>query len=212
MPTDPRALLVLTQWLSPAYPLGSFAYSHGLEAAVADGMVTPQTLDDWLTDLLAHGSGRTDTILLHAAARGENPDTLAHWARAITPAAERAREAERQGAAFARHTAAIWGIDLPPLPLPVAIGRACWLLDLDADLAAALYLQGFLANLVAAAQRLMPLGQTDAHAILARLAPLIAETAEDTEGRDTDDLTGCAFLSDIAALRHETLTPRIFQS
>ncbi|MAU52573.1 MAG: urease accessory protein UreF [Roseovarius sp.] len=214
MPTD-SALLILTQWLSPAYPTGAFAWSHGVEAAVAAGWVRDApTLEGWLADILTDGSGRSDAvyIALAHAAPGDELGALDHTARAYAPSAERLREAAQQGAAFARVTREIWSLDLPDLLLPLALGRAARLLNLPLRPVIALYLQAFASNLVAAAQRLMPLGQTEAQHVLARLAPLCARLAEEGGHATEADLFSNCFLSDIAAMRHETQQPRIFQS
>lgn len=212
MPIDAR-LLTLTQWLSPAYPTGGFAWSHGLEAAVAEGWVRDgDSLYDWLCDVLRDGTGRSEAIWIGRAYHAESTGALARIdaeARAFAPSRERLREAERQGAAFARVTREVWELDLPDLVMPVALGRAARLVDLPRDPAITLYLQSFCGNLVSAAQRLMPLGQTEAQAVLARLGPLCAQTAE--AARD-GDVWSNAFLSDIAAMKHETLEPRLFQS
>lgn len=212
MPIDAR-LLTLTQWLSPAYPVGAFAFSHGLEAAVAEGRVTEAaSLAAWLRDILEEGSGRTDAILIGLAAAAGDITTVEALARAWQPSAERLREAERQGAAFARVTAEVWALDLPPLLLPVALGRAARLQGLDTEAVTALYLQAFAGNLVSAAQRLMGLGQTVAQAVLAGLAPLCLMVARQARGQGAGDLWSNAFASDIASMRHEVQEPRLFQS
>lgn len=214
MPIDPR-LLILTQWLSPAYPTGAFAWSHGLEAAVAAGWVRDAaTLEGWLADILTDGSGRMDAVFIALAfnSKADELATLDQSARAYAPSAERLREAERQGAAFASVTRAVWGLDLPDMILPVALGRATRMMDLPRQAVTALYLQAFMSNLVAAAQRLMPLGQTEAQRVLARLTPLCATIAQDTATACEAELYSNCFLSDIAAMRHETQQPRIFQS
>lgn len=213
MPIDPR-LLILTQWLSPAYPVGAFAFSHGLETAVARGWVTDgASLRNWLGDLLTQGSGRTDAIFLSLAARAARPvGEIDALARAWQPSAERLREAERQGAAFARVTAEVWGLDLPPMLLPVALGHATHQTGMDPVQVAALYLHAFTGNLVSAGQRLMALGQTEAQSVLAALAPACLQVAESTSDATEADLWSNAFLSDIASMQHETLEPRLFQS
>lgn len=216
MPTDPR-LLTLVQWLSPAYPTGAFAWSHGLEAAIAEGWVRDAGgLHDWLADLLAEGSGRAEAVWIGLAFRAADAAALGALdarARAFSPAAERLRETARQGAAFAAVTRAVWGIDLPAgCLLPLALGRAARLMEMDPGDVAAIHLQGFAGNLVAAAQRLMPLGQTAAQGVLARLAPLCLEAAELARAPDEAALFSNTFLSDVAAMRHETLETRLFQS
>lgn len=215
MTTD-AAILTLAQWFSPGYPLGSFAYSHGLEMAIATGQIdSAARLQEWLEDVLAHGTGRSDCILIRAAHACESADEVAQvdaHARAFASSAERLAETQLQGGAFARTTAAIWGGTLPDLTHPVAVGYAAGRLALPLELTAQMYLQAFVSNLVSAAVRLVPLGQTEGQACLAALSALIGGTVGETRGAALDDLAGCAFLSDVAAMRHETLEHRIFRS
>ena len=107
---------------------------------------------------------------------------------------------------------AIWGGDAPDCTNPVAVGWAARRLGLPINLTASMYLQAFASNLVSAAVRLVPLGQTEGQATMSDLTPLCAEIAEVTETADIDDLHGTAFLSDIAAMQHETLQHRIFRT
>lgn len=215
MHTDPK-LLTLVQWLSPNFPLASFTYSHGLEAAIAAGWVKDgATLETWLRDLLHHGSGRCDAIWLRAAFAADTAEalvTLDAEARAFAPAATRLREGAGQGAAFTRLVREVWQIDLPDLLLPLAVGAATRRAQMDLETALPLFLSGFVSNLVAAAQRLMPLGQTQAQAIVARLHDDCTQVATETKGATPEDIWATAFLSDIAAMHHETLQPRLFQS
>jgi len=216
MTIETAQLLTLAQWLSPAYPTGGFAWSHGLETAVAEGSVRDAAgFGAWLGDVLEHGAARSEALFLAEAHRAGGDEALARIdarARAFAPCAERLAETVEQGAAFARITAAIWGMDLPTLAQPVAVGRAAALAGLPLEPVLALYLQGFAANLASAAQRLVPLGQTEAQAALADQAPLIARIAAEAAVAGPDALSSTAFLADIAAMRHETLQPRIFRS
>ena len=121
----------LAAWFSPGYPVGAYSYSHGLEWAVEAGWVTDRdALAAWIADLLAFGAGRTDAILLAAAWRAEDPGPVAELAEALAPSAERHLETMAQGAAFARTTSAAYGIAVPPVAYPVAVGHAARLLAL----------------------------------------------------------------------------------
>ena len=215
MTTD-RDILTLAQWLSPAYPVGAFAYSHGLEAAIQAGAITSgDDLKDWLADVISHGSGRNDCILLRAAFASPSDDALIgvnDTALAFAASAERQLEQTLQGAAFGKTTEAIWGGNGPDLVYPVAVGKAAAALRIDVTLTAAMYLHAVISNLISAAMRLMALGQTDGQRILAALTPLCDQTAKDTDGTTLDDLQSTAFLVDIAAMHHETLQPRIFRT
>ena len=206
-------LLTLTQWLSPAYPVGAFAWSHGLERAVQRGDVAdPDGLADWLRAVLEQGAGRTDAILLCAAHAAEDVTPLAELAAALAPSRERRMETLQQGAAFAATTRAVWGLDLPDMAYPVAVGRAAGLVALPVVPVAQLWLQAFASNLVQAAQRLMPLGQTAAQRVLAGLAPVCAEVGEMASKASLDDIGSAAFAVDIASMQHETQYSRIFRS
>lgn len=214
--TDPAALLTLTQWLSPAFPTGAFAYSHGLERVVAEGKVTDAaTLQAWLEGILRHGAGWQDAVLLAVGLRdGADLDALDALARALAPSAERLRETLDQGQAFARTVSALTGQTLPPRPLPVAlaeaVGRAA--LALPPALVIALYLQAFTGNLTTIAVRHVPLGQTEGQSVLARLAPLLTALAARAAGATLDDLGGAALAAELAAFEHETQDIRIFRT
>jgi urease accessory protein len=210
-----EGLLTLAQWLSPAYPVGAFAFSHGLEQAVADGAVRDaESLADWLELLLTSGAGRSDAILLIAAAGAEGAalEEIADLAAALAPARERLAETLAQGAAFAGMTRAVWGLDLPDMPYPVAVGRAAGLGGLAPLTVAQHFLLAVVTNLVQAAQRLMPLGQTEAQRVIAGLAPVCAGVAAEAAEAGLDGIGGAAFAMDIAAMRHEGMEPRMFRS
>lgn len=216
MTLSTEQFLTLSHWLSPAYPVGSFAWSHGLESAIRDRIVTlPEGLADWLADLLAHGAGRTDAILIHAAhaTRGDALVELAALAMALQPSRERRAETLAQGAAFSTITRELRGHDLPEgLPYPVALGHAAGLEGLPPGPVVQLYLQSMVTNLAQAAQRLMPLGQTAAHGIIAGLAPLCARVAAEAATLGPEDIGSAGFAIDIASMRHEVLEPRLFRS
>lgn len=212
MPTDAQ-LLTLMQWLSPGFPLGTFSYSHGLECAVAEGrVVTARHLQDWLHAVLAHGAGGMDAILLAQAHRGTDPAEVDALARALAPSRQRLLETAAQGEAFCTTVNAVWGLDLPPLSLPVAVGAAARAQGIALAATLQAYLHAFAAGLVSAAQRAMPLGQTEAQRVLAAVTPLCLTLAAQAQHQSLDDLGSSAFMAEIAAMRHETLTTRIFRS
>ena len=200
-------LLTLVQWLSPAFPTGAFACSHGMETAIADGrLTTPSQVQGWLETLIAQGSGWQDAVLL---AQGLNPDAdldaLTDTARALAASAERWIETRDQGAAFAATVAPVTGTPQPPRPLPLAVAQAARGLDVPAAEALTLFLHAFATNLVTIAVRAVPLGQSQGQAILAALATVIRATATRAATAGLDDLATSAFASDLAAMAHETL-------
>jgi urease accessory protein len=213
---DQRPLLHLLAWLSPAFPTGGFAYSHGLEWAVEAGDIKDaDTLCDWLTDVVTHGSTRSDTILLRHAHRNAFDSTalrdIAALALAATPSRERRDEALYQGRAFVLAVAP-WTEVPGDVPYAVAVGIAAARETIPEDDTAVAYVQAFATNLISAAVRLVPLGQTAGLRVLAALEPVILATAAATRTATLDDLGGCSFRSDLAAMRHETQYTRLFRS
>ena len=213
-------LQVLLTWLSPAFPTGAYAYSHGLEWAVETRDVRDESSSaGWIADVIAHGAGRSDAILLRHAYRAGDAAALmeiADLAAATQPGAERRTETLAQGTAFAL-AAQVWGAPLlTALPgqvaYPVALGALAAAHGVPEDDAALGLLHAFAANLVSAAVRLVPLGQTAGLRILAGLAPVMTATARDTATAGLDDIGGACFRSDIAAMRHETQYTRLFRT
>ena len=223
--TGVNADLLLQAWLSPAFPVGGFAYSHGLEAAVDAGDVTDAaTLRQWLLDLVEHGPVRNDMILLVAAMRAADEAELAGvnaLALALSPSRERRLETQAQGDAFAIAANAAFPCEaltrfvaLTPsgAAYPVALGVAAAGHGVPVLPACRAFGLAFIAALVSAAVRLGPIGQTDGQRTLASLIPAITAAAAFAAGSTPDDLGGAAIRSDIASMRHETQYSRLFRS
>jgi urease accessory protein len=220
MTTTTEALRLLLTWLSPAFPTGGFAYSHGLEWAVEAGDIGNEpSLCDWLHDVFLHGSPWSDAILLRHAhvARPEDLVALCDLGIALAFGSERRLETVAQGTAFIR-AVTIWGgarvmrLAAQDVPYPVAVGAAAADQGIAADLAGAAYLQALAANLVSAGIRLIPLGQTAGLRVLAGLTPVLTEVAEASATATLDDIGTACFRADIAALRHETQHTRLFRT
>lgn len=208
------ALLTLVQWLSPAFPTGAFAYSHGLERVIATGDVSDAaSFAAWVRNILHHGAGWQDSVLLiHSLAADADHDALDALARALAPSAERLQESAEQGAAFARMVSGLTGRALDPRMLPIAIGEATAPLALPPEQVAQLYLQNFAGNLCTIATRHVPLGQTEGQRVLARLLPEIKALGTRAGLASLDDLGSCALAADLAAFQHETQDVRIFRT
>jgi urease accessory protein len=223
-----NAHLPLMIWLSPAFPVGAFAYSHGLEWAHEAGDVTgAASLEAWLCDLLAHGAARNDAILLAAAYRaadrgdGTALTEAAELALAFAASAERRLETTTQGDAFVAAIARSWpcrAVELlkeawsGPVAYPVAVATAAAGHEIPLPEALEAFVLGSVANLVSAAVRLGVVGQTDGQRVIAALVGHVRELAAAARDAGLDDLGACAFRSDLAAMRHETQYTRLFRS
>ena len=208
--TDPTDQLRLIQWLSPAFPIGSFAYSQGLETAITSRDVhDAATLQDWITAILTIGSARTDAILLaHARACADLTDT----ALALAPSQERHTEMIDQGRAFGQAIAAITGTPQPVLPYALAVAHATRPLNVPTETVLTHWLQGVAAQLASVGVRFIPIGQTDGQRILASLAPLITRLAATYAKAPLSEIGSATFAADLASMQHETLAVRIFRT
>jgi urease accessory protein len=225
---DAASLQRLLSWLSPAYPVGAYTYSHGLERAVEDGAVRDRDgLVAYLRAVLEAGAGRIDGALLAAAHRaadaGEDAalDDVADLAAAWRGTAETALETMAQGTAFLRVTTAAW----PDARLanfarrhnnsiahPVALGAAAAWQGVPLRAALFGFLSAFAANIVSAGVRLVPLGQTDGQIATAALLPVIEAATEAALAAELDRLGTAAPVLDLFSLRHETQYTRLFRS
>jgi urease accessory protein len=220
--------LALFVWLSPAFPVGAFAYSHGLEWAVEDGDIhDAESLLRWLRDLADHGAPRTDARLFAA---GYKAAAAREWSRlveinelavALAGSSERRLETSAQGGAFLVAARAAWDCEalahLPaaggdPVAYAVAVGAACAGRGFRLEIALPAFAVAVFANLVSASVRLSAIGQTDGQRVLAALLPLLAAMAAECMDGDLAGIGGCAFRSDLAAIRHETQYSRLFRS
>ena len=215
-------------WLSPAFPVGAFSYSSGIEWAVEAGDITDaETLKAWLGVMLADGGGLSDAVLFahayRAAAGGDDKAlrAVAELAAAFAPSKERHLETTAQGNAFVEATRAAWGCAAierlktiwdGPVAYPVAVAVASAGHGIALEPALAAYLQAVAANLVSAGVRLIPLGQSDGQRVLAALEPVVTATAQRALGIALDDIGSAAFRADLATARHETQYTRLFRS
>lgn len=231
--TSTAALYDLLSWTSPAWPIGGFAHSGGLEWAVEEGLVTNRAgTTRWLEDLLAYGPVHNDAVLFVHAFRAANAGDVARLTEIADLAAasqtghERRVEATAQGAAFRRialSTTASTGfadllaaVDDEDLTYPVAAATLFARNGIALDAALMAWLHGVVANVVSAAQRLVPLGQTDGQLVLRDLRPvlfaMVAAMAALPDGDPFDAMGGCALVADLGCMAHETQYTRLFRT
>ncbi|CAA7625380.1 urease accessory protein UreF [Magnetospirillum sp. UT-4] len=224
-------LLRLMAWLSPSFPVGAYSYSHGLEWAVEAGLVRDRaTASDWIATLVEAGAGRSDAALLleahRAAAAGDRDrlDRIAELAGAMRPTAELALEAGAQGTAFLAALATAWPdpwLDAWHRDLKgrgggaayaVAVGAATARAGIAETDALSAFLHAFAANLVSAAVRLVPLGQTDGQRMVATLEGVVTQAAEAALTRPLADIGSAVPVLDWCSMNHETQYTRVYRS
>ena len=215
------ALVRMMTWLSPGFPVGSFAYSGGLERAVEDGYVTEfHGLEDWITSLLSYGSLWNDAVICAEAYRlsgsFEALMDLAELAEALASSRERHQEVTLLGGAFIQ-AARAWPKDvlevLPATcPYPVAVGAVAGAHGIGLENAVAAFLNAALGQLVSVAIRCGVLGQIKGVELIARLEDMIVATARKASVSSLEDLGSATILADISSLKHESQVTRLFRS
>ena len=224
-------LYKLLSWLSPSFPVGAYTYSHGLEYAAEAGLVSNETeLLGWLEVVLRHGTGRVDAMLFRAAYEApedELPDVI-ELASAMKGTRELSNESHSQGRAFLRTVESAWGCSGPghwlaaanqtesTIPYSVAVALACrsQLISVEDSLMA--YLHSFAYNVVSAAVRLIPIGQTSGQTVLAHMADVVAEVVYDVLrlplNELVSDLGSSTPMLDWVSMQHENQHTRLFRS
>jgi urease accessory protein len=223
------ALYRLLAWLSPAYPIGGFSYSHGIETAVEEGFVINRaSLVAWIRTVLGAGTARVDGALFAAAWRAARAadwpafDSVAERAAAWRGTSEMALESRQQGGSFLSITRTAWrhpDLDLAhqrlggEVALPVAVALAAAAHGIALETALEGYLHAFTANLISAAVRIVPLGQSDGQIALASLEGAVQQAVQAALAvKDLDEIGTATPLLDWCSMRHETQYTRLFRS
>jgi urease accessory protein len=226
--SEAAALYRLMTWLSPAFPVGAFSYSSGIEWAVEAGDIGDAAdLRGWLASMLADGPGFCDGVFLahaHRAASSGDEAALAdiaELAAAFVPSRERYLETSAQGRAFIEIARAAWNCaSLDRLAAscggaivyPVAVGLVSAAHGIPLASTIHAFLHAVISNWISAGARLVPLGQTDSQRVLAQLEPVVGATAKRALAASLDDLGSATFRADLASMRHETQYTRLFRS
>ncbi len=224
MTTD-LPLLRLLQLTSPSLPIGGFTYSQGIEWAVEAGWIrTAADLEAWVGDQLACALARVDIPILrrmHAVAGARDMAAMDAWIDCLIAARESAesrQEEANRGRALADLLVA-W--DLPEArdwrallrrsqAAGLAFAAVAW--EIPPGPLAAGYAWSWVENLVLAAVKCVPLGQTQGQQVLARLAALIPPAVDAALAMEDEEIGASCPAAAIAASRHETQYTRLFRS
>ena len=212
MTTPNQDMMVLQSWFSPAFPIGAFSYSHGLETAIHQGHAADSaSLAAWIEGLLRYGTGWNDALFIKLAY--EDGPAINTLCLALSSSKEREQETTELGRSFVRTLNASYGFELPDgLAYPVAVGLAARQEGISLALVIQSYLQAFAANLISVGVRAIPIGQQAGQACLVQLYPVIERITKKVLDATEDGLGSAAFTSDLMAMMHENNSPRIYRT
>lgn len=218
---DNSALYRLQSWLSPSFPVGAYTFSHGLEYAIEAGWVTSvASAKDWLETLLLVGTGQSDLVLLAEACDLDcNLPEIVELGLALATSRELRLESTAQGDAFVHAVSSAWPSQsatelqkLEAVPYPVAVGFTAAAHGIGRSAALHAYAHAFVANLISALVRAVPLGQTDGQRLLADLEPAVETAVARALDTPLAMIASSTCMSDIASMRHEQQYTRLFRS
>jgi urease accessory protein len=227
MPTEAARLaqLRLMQLTSPALPVGGFTYSQGIEWAVEAGWLRDVNgLCDWLSGLIDDGLGGLELpvlVRLYGACEANQPDVVDRWGRQLFASREtrelRQEEHNRARALISllrdlgMRRAVEWAAELSHCQAaPFALAAVEWRIAREDCLLG--YAWSWLENQVAAAIKLVPLGQTDGQRVLLHLAERLPHACAAAMAIDDDAIGASAPGLAIASARHEIQYTRLFRS
>jgi urease accessory protein len=216
MTTSTESLARLLQLASPALPVGAYSYSGGLEAAVEEGIVRDAaSAERWIGDVLEHAVAQMEAPVLWRMMR--DPAGMNDWNEFFLAGRETAElraETVQMGYSLARLLADLGVgkivLEEPSFPAAFAFAVQAWKIDPLAALQA--YLWTWLENQAMAAVKSVPLGQTDAQAMLLRLGGKLATIAQRAAVMREEELMNFAPGLAILSARHETQYSRLFRS
>lgn len=234
---DPEIFLSLLQFTDGLFPMGSYAHSLGLETYVAEGTIRDaKGVEQFLRSFLQGSVAPSDAVAALSARRAglsgrsakQQCIIIDHRLEALKPASE-SRDASRQmgrqmlriavnlGGPFAVHglTADLFSAvqsEETPGNHAMVFGVIGATLGWQEGETICAFLYSTCAGLVAAALRLVPLGQVAGQQILWSLAPSIGRLADEIQGKDMGDIWSFAPGIEIAAMRHAKLDARLFRS
>lgn len=223
-PLSATGLLQLIWLASPALPVGGFSYSEGLEASVEHGLVaTELEASNWLSDQLALGPGRADLPVLAqaiAAWRADDParlTELTRWLLATRESAEFRLQTEQMGRSLVewlklQHADVATAFAALPPTWPIAFAFAAARVPASVHDACLAFAFGWAENMVAAAIKAVPLGQSAGQRMLARLTAEIPAVVEQALHMGDADRMAFTPMLAILSARHETQYSRIFRS
>ena len=200
---------ILQIWFSSSFPIGSFAYSHGLEAMIDNKYIKDEKDILKCIDVLTnHGTLKNDFIYIKETYEGYelNDIVLANAA-----SKERYFETISLGKSFSKILKETWSFDLEPnLSYPICIGKAGLHFKIPFDKLITFYFQSFISNLINICVKHIPLGQKVGQDCIIETLPKIEKLLKDMKNFSMEDIGGINFVSDIHSIKHENLRTRIY--
>ena len=204
---DPHQILQV--WFSSSFPIGSYAYSHGLEALIDDKKIkNKDDVKEFLDALLFYGTLRNDYIFMKSIYKGEEINELI---LASASSKERKIEMIDMGNSFRKIMKDSWELFLPEnTSFIYCLAKAGLYFDIKFDDLIKFYLQSFISNLINVCVKHIPMSQKDGQSLNVIFINQIQDFLTHAEKLTLRDVGSTFFIGDIFAIKHENLDSRIY--
>ena len=204
---DPHQILQV--WFSSSFPIGSYAYSHGLEALIDDKKIKKYNdVKEFLDALLFYGTLRNDYIFMKSIYKGEEINELI---LASASSKERQIEMIDMGNSFRKIMKDSWELSLPENTSFIScLAKAGLHFNIRFDDLIKFYLQSFISNLINVCVKHIPMSQKDGQSLNVIFINQIQEFLTHSDKLTLKDIGTTFFISDIFAIKHENLDSRIY--
>jgi len=204
---DPHQILQV--WFSSSFPIGSYAYSHGLEALIDDKKIkNKDDVKEFLDALLFYGTLRNDYIFMKSIYKGEEINQLI---LASASSKERQIEMIDMGNSFRKIMKDSWELSLPEnTSFIYCLAKAGLYFDIKFDDLIKFYLQSFISNLINVCVKHIPMSQKDGQSLNVIFINQIQEFLSHSDKLTLKDIGTTFFIGDIFAIKHENLDSRIY--
>ena len=204
---DPHQILQV--WFSSSFPIGSYAYSHGLEALIDDKKIkNKDDVKEFLDALLFYGTLRNDYIFMKSIYNGEEINELI---LASASSKERQIEMIDMGNSFRKIMKDSWELSLPEnTSFIYCLAKAGLHFDIKFDDLIKFYLQSFISNLINVCVKHIPMSQKDGQSLNVIFINQIQEFLSHSDKLTLKDIGTTFFIGDIFAIKHEYLDSRIY--
>ena len=204
---DPHQILQV--WFSSSFPIGSYAYSHGLEALIDDKKIKNNNdVKEFLDALLFYGTLRNDYIFMKSIYKGEEINELI---LASASSKERQIEMIDMGNSFRKIMKDSWELSLPEnTSFIYCLAKAGLHFDIKFDDLIKFYLQSFISNLINVCVKHIPMSQKDGQSLNVIFINQIQDFLKHSNKLTLNDIGTTFFIGDIFAIKHENLQSRIY--
>ena len=202
-------LQILQIWFSSSFPIGSYAYSHGLEALIDNKKIkNKDEVKEYLNALLFFGTLRNDFIFIKSIYDGEEIDELI---LASATSKERKIEMIDMGNSFRKIMKDSWGVALPEnTSFIYCLAKAGLYFNINFDDLIKFYLQSFISNLINVCVKHIPMSQKDGQIINVNFIDQIQKFLTQSKHLTLNDVGSTFFIGDIFSIKHERLESRIY--